>query len=260
MLPVSPTLKAELRAVAVRLLAYLCGITCLAIVTAELFKSNPVVAAAEPVERPEWITVERPYPAFEVNLPEFGEGPHYTIRRHELGGGRKDILTFGEPGRSVRYIAIEIYRPGGEQAHFEDPVRALVARAEALEPSGDIRASFPIETKYGQVTTADFAFGRFGGGHCVGFVRTSHAPRLQISGVSCNMGALVDRSSVACLLDRLTLLSAGSDRATAGFFARAEVNRKFCGQRDPLMYATPRHQSPAEHAPTVRLRGALASR
>lgn len=250
----------EFRAVAVRLLAYLCGIACLAIVTAELFKSSPVIAAAEPAARPEWITVERPYPAFEVHLPEFAEGPQYTIQRHERGGGRKDILTFGAPGRSMRHVAIEIYRPGSEQPDFDDPVRALVARVAAFEPTGDIRASFPIETKYGQVATVDFAFGRFGGGHCVGFVRTSDAPRLQISGVSCNMGALVDRSRVACLLDRLTLLSAGSDRATASFFARAEVNRTFCGQRDPLMYATPRHQGPAEHAPPVRLRGALAAR
>ena len=84
-----------------------------------------------------------------------------------------------------------------------------------------------------KIATVDFAVGRFGG-HCVGFVRNFNAPRLQIAGLSCNMDTIVDRAALSCILDRLTLLSSGSDRKVAEVFARAEVNRKFCGQRDPL--------------------------
>jgi hypothetical protein len=62
------------------------------------------------------------------------------------------------------------------------------------------------------------------------------------------------------MLDRLTLLSSGSDQKVAGIFARAEVRRKFCGQRDPLMYATPKRPGSAETAGSLKLRGTLASR
>jgi hypothetical protein len=54
------------------------------------------------------------------------------------------------------------------------------------------------------------------------------------------MNLLVDRSSIACALDHLTLLSAGSDPDIAKLFAHAEQKRHFCGQRDPLLYATPK--------------------
>lgn len=227
---------------------------------AEVFQSAPVVAAIEPAPRPDWLVIERPAPAFEANLPELSEDARYTIKRHSGGGGRKDILTFGEPGRSLRYVMLEIYRPGTELSHFADPASEIAANAGAFGPAGDVRVSLPIETKFGQMETVDFAVGRFGGGHCVGFVRHFNMPRLQISGVSCNMDTIVDRGAVRCMLDRLTLLSSGSDRNVAEVFARAEVNRTFCGQRDPLMYATPKRPGSPDTAASLKLRGTFASR
>ena len=258
--PSVPTLTGEIRATAVRLLAYISGIAGLAVLAAELLQPPPVVAAIEPTERPDWLTIERPAPAFAVNLPELSEEPHYTIQRHVRGGGRKDIISFGEPGRSVRYAMLEIYRPGTELGHFADPASEIALRAGSLGPAGDVRISLPLESKFGQTATVDFAVGHFGGGHCVGFVRHFNMPRLQISGISCNMDTIVDRTAVTCMLDRLTLLSSGSDQKVAEVFARAEVNRKFCGQRDPLMYATPRRGAPADNAISLKLRGSLASR
>ena len=258
-MPPASSISGEIRAIAVRLLAYISGIAGLAIVAAELFQSPPVVAAIEPVSIPDWITVERPAPAFEVNLPEAGEDARYVIQRHARGGGRKDILSFGQPGQSLRYMQLEIYRPGAELDHFADPATEIAIRAAPLGPAGDVRVSLPLDSKFGPVETVDFAIGRFGGGHCVGFVRNIGMPRMQLSGISCSMNTIVDRPSVSCLLDRLTLLSSGSDQKFAEVFARAEVNRKFCGQRDPLMYATPRRPMPEQHQ-NVRLRGSLASR
>lgn len=257
--PSVSTLTGEIRATAVRLFAYICGIAGIAVMAAELFQSAPVIAAIEPAPRPDWLTIERPAPAFEAHLPELSEEARYTIQRHARGGGRRDIIAFGEPGRSLRYVMLEIYRPGTELSYFADPAAEIAARSGALGPAGDVRVSLPIDTKFGQMATVDFAVGRFGG-HCVGFVRNFNMPRLQISGISCNMDTIVDRGAVRCMLDRLTLLSSGSDQKVAEVFARAEVNRKFCGQRDPLMYATPKRPGSGGNAASLKLRGSLAAR
>ena len=257
--PSVPPLTGEIRATAVRLFAYICGIVGIAVLAAELFQAAPVVAAIEPAERPDWLTIERPAPAFQAHLPELSEEGRYAIQRHVRGGGRKDIIIFGEPGRSPRYVMLEIYRPGTELTDFADPVSEIAARADALGPADAVRVSFPMETKFGKISTVDFAAGR-SGGQCVGFARNFNMPRLQISGLSCNMDTIVDRAALSCILDRLTLLSSGSDQKVAEVFARAEVNRKFCGQRDPLMYATPKRPGSSDSAASLKLRGSLASR
>lgn len=225
---------------------------------AEVFSPPPVAATVAPIVRPDWAAVDRPWPAFEINLPEIDAEPRYTIRRNTLGGGRKDLLTFGEMGQSLQFVTVEIYRPGSELLHFAEAPSEIASIVDELKPAGAIRASLPLETKFGPFATVDFAVGRFGGGHCVGFVRHTRMPRLRIAGISCSMNTIVDRESVACVLDRLTLLSSGSDRKVAELFAHAEINRKFCGQRSPLMYATPKRAMPSEHS-AVRLRGTLAS-
>ena len=43
-------------------------------------------------------------------------------------------------------------------------------------------------------------------------------------------------------LDRLTLLSAGSEPRVGALFADAELRRSYCGQRDPILAPTPKHQ------------------
>ncbi len=194
--PSAPTLTREIRATAVRLLAYICGLAALSVLAAEVFKTAPVVAANEPAPRPEWVTIERPSPAFEANLPELSEEGRYIIKRHVRGGGRKDIISFGEPGHSKRYVVLEIYRPGAELSDFADPVSEIAARADALAPADAVRVSFPMETKFGKIASVDFAAGR-DGGQCVGFVRNFNAPRLQIAVLSFNMDTIVDRCALS---------------------------------------------------------------
>ena len=91
-------------------------------------------------------------------------------------------------------------------------------------------------------------------------MRTFNGPRVQIGGLSCNMNLLVDRSAVSCALDRLTLMSAGSDPDIARLFARAELKRNFCGMRDHLLYATPKRPGDVAQVtePKPRLRGRFA--
>jgi hypothetical protein len=54
-------------------------------------------------------------------------------------------------------------------------------------------------------------------------------------------GEFIQQSTLACALDRLTLLAAGSKPKVGALFAQAERNRSFCGQRDPILAATPKY-------------------
>ena len=259
-LPPAETISGAL----VRVLAYVGGIAVISIIAAELLRTAPVVAASHndvtaPI-RADWITVDKPFPAFHLGLPGFAEEGHYTIRRHADGGGRKDIMAWGEPGLSLRYVMMEIYRPGSEFTGFGDVVHEIGVRSPELGPMVAPRASLPLRSKFGPAATVDFAIGRFGGGHCVGFMRTSEEPRLQITGLSCNMDLLVDREAITCALDRLTLMSAGSHPDVARLFAHAELKRSFCGQREPLMYATPKRPGDTGNISNLNLRGRAAAR
>ncbi|MDQ2954860.1 MAG: hypothetical protein M3R18_08010, partial [Pseudomonadota bacterium] len=63
--PVHPALRSlaqEARATFVRLLAYAAGLAGLAVMAAELLRTEPVVAAVQPAPRSEWIAVGKPYP------------------------------------------------------------------------------------------------------------------------------------------------------------------------------------------------------
>lgn len=258
--PPNPLLDAmaqSWRGLFVRFLAYVSGIAVLSFVAAELFQSAPVVAAVEPVTRQEWITVGKPFPAFHLNLPDMADEQQYTIRRHSEGGGRKDIMSWGEAGDSARHFMVEIYRPGSELDGFSSPVAEIESRVAGFATTARMRESLPIDTKFGSVAIVDFNIGRSGAGHCVGFVRAFDEPRLQISGLSCNSEALVDRSAMACAIDRLTLMSAGSDPDIARLFAQAELKRNFCGQRDPILHATPRRSIESVKPLATTLRGRL---
>lgn len=256
--PLLDEMASSWRGVFVRTLAYIGGIAALSVIAAELFQPAPVVAAAEPAPRSEWMTVARPYPAFHLSLPDAADEQRYAIERHSEGGGRKDILSWGQPGESPRSFMVEIYRPGSElDGGFAPPTIEIGLRAEQLTAAMRMHESLPINTKFGPMATVDFNIGRRGGGHCVGFVRTFDEPRLQIAGLSCNNDALVDRFAMACALDRLTLMSAGSDPDIAKLFAQAELKRNFCGQRDPILYATPRRSMEPVKPVASSLRGRM---
>jgi hypothetical protein len=57
---------------------------------------------------------------------------------------------------------------------------------------------------------------------------------LRIHDCFCQGGTeFIAQSTLACALDRLTLLAAGSESKIGAVFAKAELNRSYCGQRDP---------------------------
>jgi hypothetical protein len=98
-------------------------------------------------------------------------------------------------------------------------------------------------------------------------VRAFEDPRLQLSGWFCQGGSeFIQQRTLVCALDRLTLLAAGSEPKVGVLFAQAERNRSFCGQRDPILAATPKYHlqwkalatdpsraaSDGDHAPASR--------
>ena len=84
---------------------------------------------------------------------------------------------------------------------------------------------------------------------------------MQIAGWYCSPGdEAVDRATLACVLDRLTILSAGGDAKLAGLFARAELKRTFCGQRNPILAATPEREVPVPIPRSIKLRARAPQR
>ena len=213
----------------VRLLAYLCGVGALALIAADLFSPFALdrVDIVPSQNRDAWIPAVRPQPAFATPGADFSvRSESYEIVRHAHGGGRKDILRWvGETPLSQ----LELYRPGTELTAFgpvanEVAARVLRGRKEAVQEAG------VIETKFGALPLVRFA-GEAGGKPraCMGFAYTFDSPRLQISGWTCQGdNAQSQRRAIGCVLDRLTMLSAGNDPKLADLFAQAELRRFGC--------------------------------
>lgn len=237
----------ELPAALIRLVAYLAGVALLSIVLAHFFQSKSVIGAITAPSRSPWIEIERPFPAFALSIPEAADAPtDYAIRRHVEGNGRKDILTLGAVDGVAPALQVEIYRPGTEIDRFAAPQDEIAASAAALGPVNVVRSDESLDSKFGPLAIVTFATSVGPARQCLAFVRNHDDPRLQISGWFCqggeNAGALIDRSTLSCALDRLTLLAAGSEPKIGALFAQAERHRTFCGQRDPILAATPKYK------------------
>jgi hypothetical protein len=234
--------REQLPATVVRMLAYLGGIALLSIAAAQIFQSRPAMDAIKPADRPQWIEIERPFPAFALSIPEAADVPaHYAVRYNRNGVGRKDILSLGEPDKAAPYLQVEIYRPGDEIARFADPAVTIVSDAEGLGPN-NVERGKPLDSKFGPLSIIAFDTTKGTPRRCLGFVRAYDDPRLQLSGWFCQGGEFVRRSTLSCALDRLTLLSAGSEPKIGTLFAKAELNRTFCGEHDPIIAATPKYK------------------
>jgi hypothetical protein len=255
--PESCTVPGDIRATIVRILAYMGALTILAIAAASFFRTPEGVAAVEqPAPQPEWVNVERPHSAFDLQMPELGDGTaDYAILRRPADGARKDVLSFGAPAASGPYATVEIFRPGMASARFIDAPSEIAARIVAFSIADDVKPAGEIDSKFGTVPLVDFAIAVNGRQRrCLGFARPFDQPPMQISGWYCSPGEeAVDRATLACALDRLTILSAGGDSDLAGLFANAEIKRTFCGARSPILAATPEREVPVPIPHSIKL-------
>jgi hypothetical protein len=270
--PASGSIPNDISATTVRILAYMGALTVLAIAAAGFFQGPSLVAAVHPVPVPEWINVDRPHPAFELQMPELAaEDSGYAILRRTADGARKDVLSFGTAAGSGSFVTVEIYRPGSQSERFIDAPSEIAARIVAYKVLDDVKPAGSIDSKFGAMPLVDFAIaapGKSKARRCLGFARSFADPAMQIAGWYCSAGEeVVDRATLTCALDRLTMLSAGGDTKLAGLFANAEIKRTFCGQRSPILAATPEREAPFAASPRnvksgqgVRLRGHLPER
>lgn len=254
--PGSYSLSRDIRATLLRVLAYMGGLSVLAI-AAIGFLRTPAVVAAIGSPQPQWLSVAQPHPAFELVMPELAASPFvYTILRRSADGARKDVLSWGDAADRGPYVMLEIYRAGSRSEGFIDAASEIAARILPFTVSDDVKLAGTIETKFGAVSLVDFAIAaRAGERRCLGFARPFQQPAMQIAGWYCSPHQeVVDRATLACILDRLTILSAGGDSRLDALFARAEIDRSFCGQRDPILAATPERTAsiPSPYHPRLR--------
>lgn len=250
----------QVRAALVRMFAYGGALALLAIVAARLFEVEDAPTAIEPTPRAVWTAVERPYRAFMLNSPHLPE-PAYAIHRH-VAGGRKDILTVGaEDGAGAR-LMIEIYRPGREIDDFADAAIEAAARTAELGGPYELTAADALDSKFGRVSLFAFTAQSDGSArNCLGFVRAYSDPRLQISGWYCkNDREVVERRTLFCAIDGLSLLAAASDPKARRLFAAAEQKRTFCAPRMALRGTTVQRLDWIEGPAPPRLRRSVAAR
>jgi hypothetical protein len=231
--------REDLSAAFVRGLAYVCGAVALSIAAAHVFQSRPAPSVDQPAVKPAWVAIEKPFPAFALDIPEAAGAPARYAILHNEKGGRKDVLSLGESDSAEPYLQVEIYRPGEEIDPFAEPSAGIAADAAALAPVNLLVSPEPLASKFGPLTILTFDTSRGVARHCLAFVRAFDDPQLQISGWFCRGGTPVRRATLACALDRLMLLSTGSEPKIGALFAKAELHRNFCGERDPILASTP---------------------
>ncbi len=239
--PALQSWRDELSGTLVRMFAYLGAAAVLSMAAVQLFQTSPISGRPKTAPREAWIAIGKPFPAFTLSIPEAADTPaRYAIRRQVEGGGRQDILSLGEPDGANPYLEVQIYRPASEISHFATASAVIADNAAGLGPI-NTRAQAPLMTKFGLMAISTFDSSRGTPRRCLGFVRQFDDPRLQISGRFCRGGDLIERSTLACALDRLTLLSAGSSPEVATLFAHAELKREFCVRHDPILTPTPKY-------------------
>ncbi len=182
-----------------------------------------------------WQEVRNPLKFYSLESVEFGREPRvYEARRHVIGGGRQDSLTFGAavPGAEPS-LRLSIYRFGKESVS-DDRFFVEMARRAAQAGFAVTHSAQPgdLATRFGTFETADLTLATpVGEVACLGYRLEVATPGLRISGYACGApGRPVDRRSLACALDRLDLVSAAEDRPLARFFVAAEQARgQGCG-------------------------------
>jgi hypothetical protein len=249
------------RALAVASVLFMAGI-----VVADLIGPTPANSSVAPVSvrRPEWIASTRTYGAFALEAAALeGLEQSYIVRRHRENGSRQDLMTWGTADSDGAFVKVAIYRAGPEATIAGDPLDA--AAAVAAESGIEAQLTGPVDelkTKFGQLPIIDMTvWSATGPRACLAVAASWSQPRLGLVAWWCNKRwDLVQRGQVACLIDRLVLISAGGDEKVAEFFARAERSRDFCGV-SPLLGSTPKRPDDWIFAKAEpKLRGRLSGR
>lgn len=232
--PALQSFAEECRDTLLRTMAYVGALALIGLIV--FYTANPltdaaITAATTAEAGPGWSVATRSQPAYALSQLDWpGKAETTEILRHP-DGGRRDILRLAAPGEPVA-AEIEIYRIGRETSR----VAAEAALAARMDSAGTatIETAGVIDTKFGPVPLFSLTGSDRPAGSCLGFVKAIDAASLRISGFSCRGDSVPQRrTAVACLLDRLVLLS--GDAATAAAFAQAERGAAAARRISPLL-------------------------
>ncbi len=209
-----------------RLCAYVMTLALMAIGGIALWQQLPDAAAMAPSERVGWTVATRSAPAFAVGQFIFpGKTEVYEISRHPEGG-RKDVFHWSGPN-SKPVAELELYRPGDEP----QAIPAIAALAARMDPDGtrELETAGFVDSKFGPVTVLGLVGAADNDRACLGFLKRIDDPNFRISGWTCQGDSLpARRAAIGCMLNRLTLLTAGNDAKLGELFAHAELRRSDC--------------------------------
>jgi hypothetical protein len=222
--------RRNLAPVAVAFLALLLLAFGVVVLAAAQSEDGPVqTARLEAPPAPQWIDVVRPIEIFSLDAPDFAKDTKiYRARRHRDGGGREDMLGFGQLSGKESFLRLMIYRIGTETAPQVSFYVDLARRAAAAELSIGRSVLPQVDTtRFGPVEVADLDLvGRDGTTTpCLGFRGSSEAP-IKMVGFACGTkDKPLSRPGLTCIIERLDLNSAGEDVALARFFSDSEMKR-----------------------------------
>ncbi len=217
--------------VAVAFLAFLLLAFGVVVLAAAQSEDMPVqTARLEVAPQPQWIDIIRPIEIFSLDAAEFPKDTKiYRARRHHEGGGRQDMLGFGQLRGKDPFLRLMVYRIGSEAAPQASFYVDLARRAAAAELSiGRSLQPQVNATRFGPVEVADLDLVEKQGPAtpCLGFRSTAIDAPIKLVGFACGTaGRPLTRPGLVCVIERLDLNSAGGDPALARFFAESELKR-----------------------------------
>jgi hypothetical protein len=198
--------------------------------------ASPQQAPPSPPPREVWLDIAKPLRVYDLVAPQLArEKFSYAARRHSTGGGREDLLTFGEFAGKKWFFRLSVYRHG-EEKRTEAPFFVDMARRAApLGLSLDhVKLEETLPTRFGDLETAALRLfeNSLSRENCRGFRLMRTQPGVTLTGLACAAdGAPLNAPELACLIDRLDLLPAGGDRALRDFFGAAQARKTgACGE------------------------------
>ena len=227
-------------------------------------RSGSVDAAATAPTRTlpvHWIAIQKPFQLYALASPEFGKAPAlYEARRPAIGEGRSDTLNFGAFDGASAFLSVNVLRSndtGTDPGFFVDLARRA---AEAGLSVNHTSQPSEIAGRFGAIEHAGAVLGRGGiQAHCQLFRLHETGPGLHVAGLACLAGGReLEPGSLACLVDRLSLVSAGDDAPLRLFFVTAELKRdrfcagsKYLATEKPAVLAEPAQAATAEPPPAA---------
>ncbi|MCB1536975.1 MAG: hypothetical protein KDJ44_20260 [Rhodoblastus sp.] len=203
-----------------------------------------------------WMDVTRPLAMFAFDSHEFAPAPAvYAMRRHTTGGGREDIMNFGNFAGDGAWLRLTIHQVGEEgaadQSLFVETARRASAAGLALD---NLSNPVALPTRFGVAEWAEARLTAAVDGakreNCAVFRFGETRPALRVSGLACGpAGQAYNRSQLSCLVGRIDLIAAGGDDQLQKFFARSELARDAAC---PPARRAPGHAAPAKARPAPR--------